>query len=80
MWRVKIAKIAKNFDNISFAIADEENYKNTLEEFGLGDSPEEINIGCYGLDGRKYPMEPMEEFDSEEIEEFLNKMQKGLFH
>lgn len=72
-----MAKIAKNYDNITFAIADEENYKSMIDDFGLGDSPEEINIGCFGIDGLKYPMEPMEEFDSEDIEEFLNKLQKG---
>lgn len=77
MWRTKIAKIAKDFDNITFAIADEENFKNMLEEFGLGDSPEEINIGCHSMDGKRYPMEPMEEFDSEEIQEFLQKFMKG---
>lgn len=77
LWRTKIAKIAKDFDNITFAIADEENFKNMLEEFGLGDSPEEINIGCHSMDGKRYPMEPMEEFDSEEIQEFLQKFMKG---
>lgn len=77
LWRTKIASIAKDFRNITFAIANEEDYKNPMEEFGLGDSPEEINIGCYGLDGKKYPMEPMDEFDSDEIREFLKKLQKG---
>ena len=74
-----MAKIAKDFKNISFAIANEEDYKNVIQEFGLEDSPEEINIGCFGLDGKKYPMEPMEEFDSEEIVEFLTKLKKGLY-
>ena len=77
LWRTKMAKIAKDFKNISFAIANEEDYKNVIQEFGLEDSPEEINIGCFGLDGKKYPMEPMEEFDSEEIVEFLTKLKKG---
>jgi hypothetical protein len=79
LWRTKMAKIAKDFKNISFAIANEEDYKNVIQEFGLEDSPEEINIGCFGLDGKKYPMEPMEEFDSEEIVEFLTKLKKGLY-
>lgn len=48
-----------------------------LAEFGLDDSGEEINIACYGPDGKKYPMEPMEEWEDDEVEEYITKMKKG---
>ncbi|KAL3831563.1 hypothetical protein ACJMK2_023302 [Sinanodonta woodiana] len=78
LWRNKIAGIANKYKNdITFAVADEEKFKHLVEEFGLDDSGEELNIGCYGKDGKRYPMEPMEEFESDEVREFLDKLIKG---
>ena len=77
LWRNKAAKIANNHKEVKFAIADEDEHSHLLAEFGLDDSGEEINIACYGPDGKKFPMEPMEEWDSEDIEEFITKMKKG---
>ncbi|XP_025093712.1 protein disulfide-isomerase A4-like isoform X2 [Pomacea canaliculata] len=76
MWRKKIASIAKDFRNITFAVADEEKNMQMLKELGLEDSSEEINIGILA-NGKKYPMEPMEEFDPDEVREFLNQFLKG---
>ncbi|XP_005099457.1 protein disulfide-isomerase A4 isoform X3 [Aplysia californica] len=77
MWRNKIAAIAKNYPDITFAVADDEEYANLMIDFGLGDSGEEMNFGLIGSDGKKYGMEPMEEFDSEAISEFLDSFKKG---
>ena len=77
LWRNKAAKIANNHKEVKFAIADEDEHSHLLAEFGLDDSGEEINIACYGPDGKKFPMEPMEEWESEDIEEFITKMKKG---
>lgn len=77
LWRQKVANIAKDYKDIKFAIANEEDYMTTMmKEVGLEDSPEEFNIGCV-RDGKKYRMEPMDEFDEDEIREFLNKLKKG---
>lgn len=78
MWRKKIASIAKDFRNITFAVVDEEKNMQMLKELGLEDSSEEINIGILA-NGKKYPMEPMEEFDPDEVREFLNQFLKGYF-
>jgi len=77
-WRQKFAKIAKDHPNMSFAVADEEENLDLFNEFGFDDSSEEVNVGIIGPSDRKFPMEPMEEFDSGDIEKFLRKFMKGI--
>ena len=48
-----------------------------MQEFGFDDSGEEMNIGIIDDKNRKYPMEPMEEFDSDDIRGFLKKYASG---
>lgn len=69
--------MAKKFPEITFAVADDEENSKLLEEFGLDESGEEINVGLFGADGKKYAMEPMDEYESDEIIAFLNKYKKG---
>ncbi|XP_052805252.1 protein disulfide-isomerase A4-like [Mya arenaria] len=77
LWRNKFAAVAKDYKDIKFAIASEEEYINSLMvDFGLADSGEEFNVGCF-KEYRKYKMEPMEEYDDDEIREFLDKLKKG---
>lgn len=45
--------------------------------FGFDDSGEDVNIGILGEKDIKYPMPPMDEFDEDEILEFLDKFMKG---
>ena len=77
LWRQKIAAVAKDYKNITFAIANEDDYAALLKDFGFDESGEEMNIGILGKDGKKYPMEPMEEYDPDEITSFLDAFQKG---
>ena len=77
MWRKKIAAIAKKYPDITFAIADDDSNAKLMDEFGLGETGEDMNLGIIGKNGKKYGMDSMEEFDSDEIEEFLNKFKKG---
>ena len=64
---------------MTFAIADEEENSDLFLEFGFDESGEEVNVGIIGLKDRKYPMEPMEEFESDEVKKFLKTFMKGLF-
>ena len=80
MWRKKVAKIAKDHKDITFAVADETEHSYTVNEFGLGDSGEDINIGCYGADSKKYKMEPMDEWEEDDINEFLSKLKAGMLN
>ena len=77
-WRNKILKIANDYRNkCTFAIADEELLSSILAEFGLEDSGEVINVGCYDEKGLKYRMDDDEEFTSESFEDFVNRLDKG---
>jgi hypothetical protein len=48
-----------------------------LKKFGLEDSSEDINVGCYDLNGLKYRMEDDDEFTSESFEDFIKRLDKG---
>ncbi len=48
-----------------------------LHDFGLDDSGEEMNIGIIDKKNKKFAMEPMEDFDVDDITEFINKYKKG---
>ncbi|XP_074659107.1 putative protein disulfide-isomerase A4 isoform X2 [Tubulanus polymorphus] len=77
MWRKKFADIAKDYPKITFAIADEDGQSKLFKDLKLDESGEELNVGCLGNKDKKFPMEPMEEYDSDHIREFLTDFQKG---
>ena len=76
LWRNRIAEVAKDYRGIRFAVASDESNLDMLKGLGLEESGEEINIGIVA-DGKHYPMGPMEEFDSDEIREFLDLYKRG---
>lgn len=48
LWRNKVAAVAKDYKDVKFAIANEDEYITSLmKEFGLEESGEEFNIGCF---------------------------------
>lgn len=77
LWRSKILDIAKDFKDLTFAIANEESNENLLKDLGLDDSGEEMNVGIFGEGNLRYPMPTMEEFDSDEIREFIQAYKAG---
>ncbi|KAI1717324.1 thioredoxin domain-containing protein [Ditylenchus destructor] len=81
-WRNKVLDVANKYKDqkFRFAIADEEEFAQELNDLGLGDSGLEHNVVVFGVDGKKYAMDP-DEFDSEleeNLEAFLSKVNKGL--
>jgi protein disulfide-isomerase A4 len=77
-WRNKILKVANTYKTkYTFAIADEEKMSGLLKEFGLEESDEDVNVGCYDSQGLKYRMEDDDEFTSESFEDFINRLDKG---
>ena len=74
IWRQKIIEVAKNKENqdVQFAIAAEDSFKDDLKLLQLDDSGEELNVGLWDADGKRYRMEPEEDFDSEVLQEFLD--------
>ncbi|XP_077977959.1 protein disulfide-isomerase A4-like [Glandiceps talaboti] len=77
IWRNKVVEVAKDFKDITFAISDEDDFSKELDELGLADSGEEINVAVFAQDGRKYKMEPEEDFDGEVLHEFVQKFEDG---
>ena len=64
---------------MTFVIANEEDFKEIFSIMGFDDSGEELNVGILGDGERKYPMESMDEWDSEAIRSFLEAFKKGKF-
>ena len=79
IYRQKIVEVAKDkeFDDLLFAIASEEDFAQELKELGLDDSGEDINIGIWDADKKKYKLEPDDEFDSDVLRDFIRKWQNG---
>ena len=76
-WRQKVLEVAKDHRDITFAIASESDFEKELKYFGLDDSGEEINVGCFDDKNRKYRMEPDEEFDEDSLREFVENVKNG---
>lgn len=53
MWRGRIAQIANGFkDRVIFAVADDERENDLLQQFGLGETGADMNIGCKNTEGQ----------------------------
>ena len=76
-WRQKVLEVANDHRDITFAIASEQDFEDQLKDFGLDDSGEEINVGCFDDKNRKYPMEPDEEFSEDSLREFVENFKEG---
>ncbi|XP_060073857.1 protein disulfide-isomerase A4-like [Ylistrum balloti] len=77
LWRKRVASVAAANKDILFAIADEDDNKRLISEFRLEESGEELNIGCYDSKNRRYKLDDMEEWDDDDVEDFLKKFRKG---
>ncbi|OWF40778.1 protein disulfide-isomerase A4-like [Mizuhopecten yessoensis] len=77
LWRNRVAGVAASNKEILFAVADEDDNKRLISEFRLEDSGEELNIGCYDSKNRRYKLDDMDEWDDDDVEEFLGKFRTG---
>merc|ERR1712150_181706 len=75
-WREKVLRVAKEYPEISFAVADEETFEDKLKEFGLTESGEDVNVGLYDEQNRRFAMVD-EEFSEESLTEFIEDWKKG---
>ena len=48
-----------------------------LKEFGLEESGEDVNVGCFDKDGLKYRMDEDDEFNSDSFADFIDQFSKG---
>ena len=79
-WRNKVLSVAKEFPDIQFAVAKEENFEGRLKDLGLIESGEDVNVGLYDQLGRRYAMVD-EDFSEDSLTEFVEEFLKGtLFY
>ena len=74
-WRKKVVEVAKSYPKIQFAVADEESYGDKLKELELAESGEDVNVGFFDENGRKFAMN--DEFSEDSLAEFIDSCLKG---
>jgi len=76
--RKKIVEIAKHFtdSNLKFAISNEDEYEDELKSLGLEDSGADVNVACY-TDKQKFRMEPVDDFESSDLAQFIEDLRTG---
>ena len=76
--RNKVVQVAKNFlgSNLKFAISNEEEYGDEIEKLGFSDSGADVNVGCY-TEKQKFRMKITDEFEAEDLAEFIEDLRTG---
>ncbi len=76
--RKKVLEVAKNFvgSNLKFAIANEEEFEDEIKALGFEDSGEDVNVGCF-TEKQKFRMKSVEEFETEDLAEFIEDLRTG---
>ncbi|XP_076360874.1 protein disulfide-isomerase A4-like [Tachypleus tridentatus] len=76
--REEVLKVAKDYKGqITFAVCNEEDFAEELKDLGLDDSGEDVNVGFFKTPKHRYSMEPVEDFNAEELKEFVENVQSG---
>ena len=73
-----MVEVANDYRDITFAIADEEQYSDRLKDFGLDDSGEDVNVGLLDEKDRKYKMD--DEFSEDSLRDFLDSYKNGQYY
>ncbi|KRZ77654.1 putative protein disulfide-isomerase A4 [Trichinella papuae] len=77
-WRKRIANVAKDYPKYTFAISDEEEFQDELKEVKLDDSGLDVNVIVFGIDGRKFTLDPDEDDFSEDVfRKFMKNLNDG---
>lgn len=58
---------SRNRQYFHFAMSDEEQHATEMKSYGFDESGSDFSLGCFGTTGDKYPMEELDEWDSEEV-------------
>ena len=76
--RKKVLEVAKEFkgSNLRFAISNEEEFEDEIKALGFEDSGEDVNVGCF-TEKQKFRMKPVEEFETEDLKEFIEDLRTG---
>jgi len=76
--RNKVVLVARNFigSNLRFAISNEEEYAEEIASLGFEDSGADVNIGCFS-EKQKFRMKVTDEFEAEDLAEFIEDLRLG---
>merc|ERR1712018_517565 len=76
--RNKVVLVARNFvgSNLKFAISNEEEYAEEIKALGFEDSGADVNIGCFS-EKQKFRMKVTDEFEAEDLAEFIEDLRLG---
>ena len=78
MTRRQVLKVANQYKGqITFCIANENDYSEELHDLKLDDSGEDINVGFFESSKVRYAMPPNDEFDSEILKIFVEQVLSG---
>merc|ERR1712141_399603 len=71
-------EVAKKFvgSNLKFAISNEEEYEEEIKKLGFEDSGADVNVGCYS-EKQKFRMKVTDEFEDEDLAEFIEELRTG---
>jgi len=75
-WREKVLRVAREYPDIQFAVANEESFEEKLKQLGLHESGEDVNVGLYDEQDRKFALVD-EEFSEESLTEFIDSWKAG---
>jgi len=76
--RNKVVQVSKNFlgSNLKFAISSEDEYADEIQKLGFEDSGADVNVGCY-TEKQKFRMKVTDEFETEDLGEFIEDLRTG---
>ncbi len=76
--RKKVLEVAKDFvgSNLKFVIANEEEFEEEIKALGFEDSGEDVNVGCF-TEKQKFRMKVTDEFESEDLKQFVEDLRTG---
>jgi len=76
--RNKVVLVARHFlgSNLRFAISNEEEYAEEIQSLGFEDSGADVNIGCFS-EKQKFRMKVTDEFEAEDLAEFIEDLRLG---
>ena len=78
--RIQLAAIARQFPQLTFAIADTTDNRQLFADFGFDEHRAKYSIGIIGTDSRLYPLDPPlgDHFYQGTVHTFLNRFKRGI--
>jgi protein disulfide-isomerase A4 len=72
--RSKVVEVAREFPQVTFAVANEEEFAPELQAVKLDESGADVNVVWYDHNRLKYRMEPVDDFDGSDLRKFVHQV------